>query len=283
MSTAGIGGVGFDNKLWILTDLDRGEDIVGQFIPQNVTKTVSARYAEVPTLGRQNSILQWLHGVTETITFTAKLWSHHKEDFTVEEKLERLENLVKRQADLPHDGNDPKGRPPVCRFQWGFDKTLNFEQCVVESIGGITFDEVRTDGSLRGATLQISLKRYDPVTLKVTDPSKPDSQTRIRLAKKGDTYESIALDEYGNPELGVPLRQLNPRIARMELADLNAQDPVHVFSEDYLLTKPIQPEFHAFKSGRGNELAEARRREIFDDRDGDQFTTYFGDYDVEEF
>jgi|GEM_PF-5513214 len=279
--SSGAGGAGYVEKLWSIVDLDRGDFFFGQFVPQSVTKEVSANYAEVPTLGRQNPIMQWLNGVTETLTFTARLWANNADE-SIEERVEKLENLVKRQADLPKEGKRPKGRPPVCEFQWGSDRSLKFEYCFVTSLGGVTYDELRPDGSLRGATMSITIKRYDPVTLTVTDPTVPESQTRIRLAKKGDTYESIALDEYGNPELGIPLRQLNPRIARMELADLNPQDPVHVYSEDYLLTTPIQPKFHAFKIGRGNEDAEQRRREMFDDRDGDSFTTVFADYGESE-
>jgi hypothetical protein len=45
MSGSGIGGAGESRKLWTIFDLDRDEDIVGQFVAQNVTKTVSANIA----------------------------------------------------------------------------------------------------------------------------------------------------------------------------------------------------------------------------------------------
>ena len=272
--SAGIGGSGPLDKLWILTDLDRNEDIVGQFIPQQVQKTVAGQIAQASSVNSQYPILQWIAGELETITFSAKLWATDSEDFTVDDRLERLEDLVKRNTDLK--------RPPVCAFSLGDVPSLAVD-CLVKTIGGITYDEVRDDGTLRGVTLQLQLARYEEVEFEITDPSTPETFTRIRRAKKGDTYESIALDEYGDPTLGVLLRQLNPRIPGMDLADLRAKDPIHIFPEDYLVTLAIEPEFHAFKTGDGYEAAEARRREIFDDRGGDTYVTFFGDTGAEEF
>lgn len=273
MSSGGA-GVGLNKKLWVLTDLDLGEDIVGQFVPQNVSKTVSGSIATVSSVNRDFPILQWVRGELEVITFDAKLFATDSTDLTVEDRLFRLETLVRRNTKFK--------RPPICLFSWGDVATLHLE-CLVQSIGGVTYDEIRTDGTLRGVSLRITLNRFEEVTLAVTDPTRPESMTRIRRSKKADTYESIALLEYADPELGILLRQLNPRRAGMPLADLNPLDPVHIFPEEFLLTLPIEPEFHAFKSGPGNEAAEEVRREIFDARDDDTFTTIFGDTAGDEF
>jgi hypothetical protein len=264
--TAGIGGAGPAAKLWVLTDLDRNEDVVGQFIPQRVTKTVAANIARATSLSWQQPILQWVAGELETVTFDAKLWATDATDLSVDERLERLEGFVKSAKDLK--------RPPVCAFSWGLLGTLTFD-CLVQSIGGIVYDEVRDDGSLRGATCSITLNRYEPPELKITDPTVPEKFTRVRRARRGDTYEKIALDEYGDPLLGVLLRQLTPKAPGMPLADLRPRDPVHVFPEEYLLTLPIEPQFHAFKRGPGHEAAEALRRRLFDLRGGDGFALSF--------
>lgn len=266
--SAGIGAAGPNSKLWILMDLDRKEDIVGQFIPQSVSKSVSADIAVGKSVNRDYPILQWISGELEEISFQAKLWATDSTDLTVEERLARLETLVRRNSDLK--------RPPVCSFAWGSLATLQMD-CLVKSIGGVSYDEVRDDGSFRGATLSITLMRFEEVQWKVTDPSVPEKFTRIRRAKRGDTYESLAQDEYGNPLLGVLLRQLNPRVPGMLLADLQPRDPVHVFPEEYLLTLPVEPQFHAFRSGSGNEKAEAVRRALFDLRGKDRYVTVFSD------
>lgn len=274
---SGGGEAGYFNKLWFLTDKTKDETIVGQFSPQNFRKDLSGKLAEMPSVGKQNPVIQWIHGLTEVVTFQARLWAHDKDDDAVEARLARLEKLVKQTDEDPSIPGGKFAPPPVCSFSWGFDPSLQMEDCLVESIGGITYDEIRPDGTLRGATLQITLKRFEEVTLVPTDPTVQERNTRIRRAKKGDTYESIALDEYGDPMFGVLLRQLNPRRAGMPLADLNPVNPVHAYREEFLLTKQIEPEFAPFKDGRGNEAAEKRRREIFDSRNDDSFTTFFPD------
>lgn len=268
--SSGSGGSGPDPKLWVLADLDRPnqKDIVGQFVPQSVSKTVTGDIAQASSVNRDHPILQWIRGELEVVTFTAKLWAKDSEDMTVEQRLVALENLVRRASDL--------GRPPICAFSWGALGTLNIE-CLVKTIGNVTYDEVREDGTLRGVTLPITLWRYEEVTLTATDSSIPETFTRIRRSRKGDTYESIALNEYADATLGILLRQLNPRTPGMELADLFPQDRVHVFPEEFLLTLPLEPEFHVFKVGAGNEAAETRRREIFDARGDDSFVTIFSD------
>lgn len=271
---SGVGASGIDPDLWILSDLDRGTDIVGQFTPQGMRKTVTAGLVQGGSVGRDFPIVQWVRGELEVITFTARLWATDSTDLTVDERITKLENLVRRASDLK--------RPPICAFSVGSVANVAVD-CLVKSLGTVAYDKIRSDGTTRGATLTMTLWRYEEVTLKATDPSVPESMTRIRRAKKGDTYELLALYEYSDPELGVLLRQLNPRIPGMPLADLKGLNPVHIFPEEFLLTLPIEPEFHAFKTGAGNEAAEQRRREIFDARDDDSFTTIFGDTADDEF
>jgi hypothetical protein len=272
--SAGIGSAGQDKKLWILTDLDRGDDIVGQFIPQDVTKTVAGKIEVGESVNKDYPILQWVSGEVEEVSFRAKLWATDSTDSTVEERLVRLETLVRRNSDLK--------RPPVCNFSWGSLATLMMD-CLVKSIGGVAYDEIREDGTLRGASLQITLMRYEAPDWTVTDPSVPEKFTRIRRAKRGDTYESIALDEFGNALLGVLLRQKNPRKPGMLLSDLRPGDGVHVYPEEHLYTLPVVPQFHAFRSGPGYEKAEENRRRLFDLRNRDRYVSFFADTAEDEF
>lgn len=274
------------NRIWTLFDKERNEFIEGEFVPENVTHNISGSLAKEPAVGRDHPIVQWVNGVTEEITFQARMWAHHNQDITVRQRLERLKLLVRRLADSKDPKNSRKRttppRPPICSFWWGPKEVLKLESCLIESLGGINYDEIQHNGELRGVTMQLTLVRFEEVTLTTTDTALPDRETRIRRAAQGDTYESIAADEYGDPELGIPLRQLNPREPGMALADLSPLDPVHVFSEGYLLRQPIQPQFHALKTGEGNEAAEDRRREMFDLRDGDSFTTSYADRSASE-
>ena len=250
--------------LWVLMDLDHKVDVVGQFVPEDVSRGVSAELAVEGSVGRDHPIVMWIRGEAEEVTFRARLWATDAEDFSVEDRLVALENLVRRSTELE--------RPPICAFAWGISATLTMD-CLVKSVGGVSYDEVRPDGSLRGVSLTITLIRYEEVSWEATDPSVPEHHTRIRRARRGDTYESIALDEYGDAQLGAILRQLNPRgDPGMPLADLRADDGVHVLPEDFLRRQPMQPRFHAFRTGPGYEAAEQRRREIIEERGGDRFS-----------
>lgn len=260
----GVEGFGVNNKLWEIYDTDRKEIIVGQFAPGGLTHNISGNIVSGTNPNSQYPIIQWLSGELEVVSFEVRLWAKDSLDFSIQQRFERLQNLVIRNDDLK--------RPPICTFTWG---NLDLD-CLIRSLRNIRYDDLRNDGTQRGITCQLTLERYEEVTLEATDSSVPDTDTRIRKAKKSDTYESIAQDEYGNAELGVLLRQKNPRKLNMLLSDLNVGDPVHIYSETKLLQLPIEPQFHAFKSGPGNEAAEERRREMFEARSDDKYTTIFG-------
>lgn len=273
-ANTGIGGIGWRKKLWSLTDLDTGDVFYGQYVAQSLVKNVSANVVSSPVPNRENPIVQWIGGTLETITFTARLWALHSQDTTPEDRVAKLETLVTRQDDL--------NRIPICTFAIGNISSLTLD-CLVTSLGGISYDEPKDDGTLRGATLQITLTKFEEVNFVETNPSIPETFTRIRRAKFGDTYESIAADEYDDAELGILLRQLNPREPGMLLSDLNPKDPVHIFPDSHLLTLEIQPEFPAFREGSEDDLAKAVRREMFELRSDDSFTTHFSDTGTGEF
>lgn len=266
--SAGIGATGPTSRLWVLVDYDHDFDFVGQFVPQDVTKTVAGRVEAGESVNRDHPILQWVSGEVEEVTFRAKLWAADSEDNAVEERLARLEALCRRNSDL--------GRPPVCGFSYGVLGTLQMD-CLVRSIGGVVYDEVREDGTLRGVSLQITLLRYEAPDWTVTDPSVPERFTRVRPSRRGDTYETVAAEEYGDALLGVLLRQLNPRTPGMPLADLRRGDGVHVFPEEYLRTLEVRPQFHAFRSGSGYEAAETNLRRLLALRARDRYVTDFAD------
>lgn len=247
------------SKTWMITDLSLGESIMGQFPPSNVVKDLAGDVAEAGMVNSDTTILQWVGGRTDTVTFGAYLHTDDNTDRSVEQKLKRLEDLVKRSSFQPH--------PPICRFSMASFKTLSID-CLVTSLGGISYDEAMADGTPMGVTLNITLKRYQELQFKVTDPTIPQTFTRMRRAIRGETYEEIAQDEYGDALLGVLLRQLNPRTVDMHVADLAALDAVHVFPEEYLLTIPIVPQWHGMREGRGNEDAEQMLQDLLDLRAG---------------
>jgi hypothetical protein len=220
-------------------DLSVGTRITGQFTPQNFQHTIGSNIVEASGFSRTNPLIQWVGGALETISFEARLWSEHKDSQTARDKLEVLKLL--KQA-LP-----PLNRPPLTRFFWG-DAIPGGMPCFVESLGGVRYDEIRPDGSMRGAVLNITLKRFTQFTIERVSTS-PVERTPIHEVKSGDTYETIALHRYGDPLLGVPLRQQNPRFPMQKwaptgLADLAAGEIVKLYPKRDLLD--VRPQCHIF-------------------------------------
>jgi hypothetical protein len=217
-------------KLWFLqveesTDIfARGLRIAGQFVPQQISQKVESVIAEAGGFARNQPIINWLGGALREVTFQARLFSNHSQDFSARDKLRLLELLM-----LKHE---PLGRPPVTKFYWG-DAIQGGMPCFVSSLGGVTYDEVRTDGSIRGATLNITLKRFQPYRFNQTT-AVVQERTPSHVVKDGETYEMIAYRHYGDPMVGVRLRQENPRSpmvsdAPSRVADLDAGDVVKLY------------------------------------------------------
>lgn len=236
---------------------DRGDRISGQFTPQQMTKNKGSVIAEAGGYSRMSPIIQWVGGKLDTYTFQARLFSAHRDDQTAADKLTQIEYLMEAESTL--------GRPPIVSFFWGVAIPDGFP-CMVDSIGGITYDEIRSDGTPRGVTLSITLKhrtrfRFEQVVTAQTE------RTPTHIAIHGETYEMIAEREYGDPMLGVLLRQMNPRSpmtknAPRSVADLSPGDEVKIYPIRDMRREPVRPKCHILRMD--NRLAADNRRYFFE-------------------
>jgi len=220
-------------------NLTYGTRIVGQFPPTDLTKNVGATIADAGAYGRENPIVQWVAGEAQTISFNAKLWSSNRDDQTARDKLAILELLTKPVS--------PMNRPPVVRFFWG-EAIPGGMACLVQSIGGIQYLDVRSDGSVRGVDLQITLKRYVEFQIQRSVDT-PMERTPKYVVRDGDTYEMIAYRRYGDPLLGVALRQMNPRFpmepwAPADYAELQAGESIKLYDRSDIDSHGVKPASH---------------------------------------
>lgn len=223
------------------TELTTGYRITGQFTPTNPTHNMGNILSEAGGYSRSQPLLQWIGGALETFTFEARLFSEHSKDNTTRDKLEVLKFLTQPCQ--------PMGRPPLTRFFWG-NAIPGGMPCFVDSLGNIRYDEIRPDGSLRGATLNITVKKFIPFTIARANTS-PVERTPTHVVKTGETYEMIAYRTWGDPMLGVPLRQQNPRYpmekwAPKQLADLSNGETIKLFPRRDLDRDKIRPQCHIF-------------------------------------
>lgn len=182
-----------------LVPLDKGFEVIPfQFPPGELTENIASGYAEANALNRAVPIIQFTRGTGESVTFTAKLFS----DTFVEDAqvtLDKLKAACRRDSKL--------GRPPTWVFVWG--QTIDVK-VVVETIGGIKYGPLQRNGSVKEIDLSITLRRYEPFDVAVTDPDARPTNTFYRVVRNNDLWENLAARHYGDPDKGELLRRLNP-------------------------------------------------------------------------
>jgi len=188
-------------KVWILTNLDTGEELQGQFEPEGLTKEVNSTWGEFTSLNRQNPIMQFLQGQSDQIAFTARLFRNHSLDDSPKDKLEKLESWIRIDSSVR--------RPPILQLSVG-DGHINMN-CVIT---GLSQKYGRPDffGGLRDISVDISLKQF--VTFSLDDEQQTD--TRYARVKEREYYELLAYQEYGNPLLGDIIRKNHPQYQRLQ-------------------------------------------------------------------
>lgn len=235
---------------WYLYNLDTDDKFEGQFPPEAVTQDLSAAFSESSALNRQNPIIQFLHGNSERVSFRGRLFA---EDSTVNliKPLRLLRKWTKRDPDL--------FRPPILHF-WIGDSTVKLDQCLLESVAGISFQSFRDDGSPRDISFTINLREYVPYSL----IAETGGETRYHRAREGDYYEWLAQREYGQPMHGVVIRDRHPD----QEGVLDVNDIVKLPSPEAMRRVVAEPTSIALQTAYGrNDTPQRRLRiDMFDRR-----------------
>lgn len=232
---------------WSLTRVDppRGDRIKGQFPAQEYTEEVSTTWQTIPIPRRAVPHEQWVRGEVEAATLVVRVWAGDAFK-DVRQDVDKIKGLVRPDPAL--------GRPPIYRFAWG---SIEYD-CIVESVGGVRYEELWPDGRIKGATFALTLRRIgDPLALAPTDPSAPPHLSRYLPAKRGDTHEAMALGQYNNPMLGVLVRQ--DGVVAFPLAGQVVRFP----RASYYRRREIAPKAYALG---GDSAAVTARRELLNDR-----------------
>lgn len=174
-------------------------EIQFKFQPTDFTMDIGSAWSSSTGQNREMPILQFSHGEQQGYSFGMILFAQNRDD-NIDNDLEILKNAVMRDEGLK--------RPPTWQFIWG---TFIDETVIVKSIGGIRVGDLRNDGSLRQATLNIQLLVYRSVDVALIAEERP-TDTFFAVTKTGDTWEDISLREYDTPDYGDALRQANPKV-----------------------------------------------------------------------
>jgi len=286
-----------NNKVWRLTSLDDSKlSFTGQFPAENLTENVGVRQNEVASPGQATPLIQFGSGEVETITFRARIFRTSPVagsafdalanpigtafsalqgnagpligNGSVKDQIELLKKFSRKEESL--------GRNHRCILQVGTE--LEFE-VFCRSVGGIAYDDIRSDGTIRGASFDIQFAKIKPENL--SQQAGVSTAAKIKTAlgivttvaggisaitatrrdklvnipggslhridkfikvRQGDTYEKIAAREYGNALLGVTLR-----IAQPDKVDLREGDEIFTLNKREIVQIPIEPKSVALR------------------------------------
>lgn len=237
---------------WVLTSLDYpGHILTGQFSPTDLTEDISANYAELATLGREQPILQYQRGELIKIRFGAMIWAEHQGIFGL--GADDIEDTVFEVRRLPQRDIDLK-RPEIFDLTIGDTDNLHMT-CVVKSVGGVRYDRLRPlDGSLRGVRFNIECWRYDPFDQDLTGSA---NESLVVTRKSNESFELMARKVYGSAAVGEPLRRRNPKKVVLETGDLIRFPPKANLTVGFVL----EPASTAMKP---TDRQLATRRDFFD-------------------
>jgi len=229
-----------DAKGWRLEGLDSSFASLifqGDFIAEGMQEEVGSNLGELEALNKETPDVNWLSGSLEPFSFTSRIFADDSLK-NVKKKIELLKSVARRDATLK--------RAPKFTFTAGTE--IGFT-CFVRKVRFL-YDELRDDGSLRGAIINLTLQKLEETVTENAATSlssqikaaagvvagvagiaaqldrvidipffSPVTLDKIVVAKAGDTFESIAQAEYGNALFGDILRRVQPDKADLQVGD----------------------------------------------------------------
>lgn len=258
---------GFGGKTWKLTGIDAGfeKEFEGQFLAQDMEETVGAFLGETTTVNKGAPDFQWIRGEAEKFSFTTRLWASNSFK-NIKQQINLLKSFARRDPNLK--------RAPKFLFSAGTEISFT---CFVRGVR-FRYDELRIDGSLRGAVVDLELQVIED---KAVGNAATSLASQIKFAagivvgavgiaaqvkrlikipggslhtvgrtivvKEGQTFETVAAIEYGNALLGDILRRAQP-----EIANLKAGDKINLVEPSEIIQIPITQQSIALMNTQEN-------------------------------
>lgn len=194
-------------RQWILHNLDTGEELMGQFEPEDIGENWSNTYAEKWALNREHAITQFVHGNSDLLTFSGRFFQKNDWDKEPSKKLELLRKWRSRDKRLR--------RPPILMF-WVGDSQIRMPDCVIERITP-TYGRPTVFGGMRDVTFSITLRQWWPYDVKLGVAT---GETRYHNVRQQDHYEMLTFREYGKALWGDTIRQRHPTQPELEIGDV---------------------------------------------------------------
>lgn len=176
-----------------------------EFNPTEYTLTKGAQIAEIAIPGLDSPILQFVRGQTQTLKL--ELFFDTTET-GMDEAAVDVRTLTNSFFELVRI--QPKTHaPPRIQVTWG--EGLSFK-AIVESVDQ-KFTLFTPEGIPLRATLNVSMREYRTLEEQLAELNLQSADhTRTRTVVEGDTFASIAREEYGDPAVWRLIADANPGV-----------------------------------------------------------------------
>lgn len=174
---------------------DTGDEIHFHFNPKEFSVEKSNQFAEVNIPGLSSPVLQFVRGNARKISLEL-FFDTYETGEDVREYTDQITGWEGGEEKGLMDIDSELHAPPVCIFKWG---TFSF-QCIIERVSK-KFTMFLPEGIPVRSTLTVALKEYTEVDIQIRriDAHSTDLTKRWRV-KEGDSFWSIAAQEYGEPD-----------------------------------------------------------------------------------
>ncbi len=235
-------------KSWFLQNQTTFQILMGKFAPVNLTKNVKPNYAHHVALSRTKEITQFLSQEADTLSFRVVMHDNDSITGSTEEDYALLESWAKPDSLY---GN----KPPALVFWVG--QGWSMMNCIIESLSDIRYEDPTIIGTIRGLSLTINLRAYEPFSL----TGGALYETRYHRAVTRDYYELLAYREYNNPMLGISIRNRHP-----DKANIQVGDSIRLPSVEAVRKEKAQPISISLKTltGKKDTSQKILREEIFE-------------------
>lgn len=206
-------------KTWTLKNVDTGEIIRGQFPPDDITEEGNgSNFVQIQALSRANTIIQFINGKTPTLTVNSRFFKRDLLDDSPIDKIAKLKSWATMDALAASAGI--RLRPPLLTFYLGDGLGVQMD-CVMTEVANIKYTQPNALGGIRQVTFEMKFLQVSGSQTAASD-EKEVTDTRYVHCKSDDYYEKLCAVEYGNPMIGVVIRQRNPTKGLLKAGDIIA-------------------------------------------------------------
>lgn len=206
-------------KTWTLKNQDTGEIIQGQFPAEEVMlQNTGSNFVQIQALNRANSIIQFINGKTPTLNVKSRFYRRDFLDASPVDRIEKLKSWATMDALAASAGI--RLRPPMLTFYLGDGLGVQMD-CVMTECADIKYSEPNALGGMREVSFEMKFLQIGGAQTAASN-EKEVLDTRYIHAKADDYYEKLCAAEYGDPMIGVILRQRNPTMGLLKTGDIIA-------------------------------------------------------------